>query len=124
MPTSSSPEQLAKACLQRGNSLGAVRVVQEARWPNESMRLQYLAFHLTAVGRCREPPQAFNQARGPPHPLPPPSQEELDAIQAVPLEGAEQFVLRAAEEHQIVILNEAHHQPEHRLFGARLISRL
>jgi hypothetical protein len=40
------------------------------------------------------------------------------------LESAEGVVLRAAERRQIVILNEMHHQVEHRCFCARLIPHL
>src|SRR5712692_2513726 len=110
--------------LRPGNYLGALRVLQQQRWPEESMRLQELSWLLGAVGRYREVQQAFNQAMGAPDTPTPPSAEEQDAIDAVPLEPADEVVLRAAAAHQIVIVNEMHHQVEHRLFGAGLISRL
>jgi hypothetical protein len=110
--------------LQQGNDLAALRVLQGQRWENESMRLQELSWLLGAVGRYREMQQAFNQAMGGPHPPVPLSQQALDAAGEVPLEPAEQVVLQAVQAHPIVILNEMHHQVEHRAFGARLIPQL
>src|SRR5262249_28689344 len=68
--------------------------------------------------------QAFNAAMGEREPPPPPSPEQLQILEAIPREPAAQVVLRAVEEHPLVILNEAHHQPEHRAFAARLMPEL
>jgi hypothetical protein len=119
--------------LRQGNYLGALRVLQEERWeesrnpPQPSSRLfgmQILAEVLGAVGRYREAQEAFNRREPRPAPPPLPSARELKAARDVPLVPAEQLVLDAAREHQIVILNETHYHPEHRAFGARLIPRL
>jgi len=100
--------------LRQGNDLGALRVLQEERWEESgsptqpSSRLfgmQILAEVLGAVGRCREAQEAFNRREPRPAPPPPPSSGELKAAREVPLVPAEQLVLDAVREHQIVILN-------------------
>jgi hypothetical protein len=119
--------------LRQGNYLGALRLLDQAPWqegnvpPEDLSRLfglQIVSEVLGAVGRCREAQEAFNRREARPQPPAPPPAETLKAVRQVPLEPAEQMVLRAVKEHQIVILNETHYQPEHRAFGARLISRL
>jgi hypothetical protein len=45
-------------------------------------------------------------------------------IRATPVQPAERVVLNAIRSHQIVILNETHHQPEHRAFGERVVPNL
>jgi hypothetical protein len=110
--------------LERGNYLAALRVLEGQRWENESMRLQELSWLYGAVGRYRDVQRVFNEAMGRPWPPSLLSQGELDAIGKVPLEPAEALVLRAVEMHPVVILNEMHHQVEHRAFAARLMPRL
>src|SRR5207244_4006951 len=99
------------------------RALQEP-WQNESARLQTFSALQGAVGRYREAQETFNRAM-PPGQVPAPlSSGELEAIRETPMEPAEEMVLDAVRRHQIVLLNETHHQPEHRAFGARLIPRL
>jgi hypothetical protein len=119
--------------LHQGNYLGALRVLQQERWEDSGdlsqslprrWGMQLLAQVLGAIGRYREAQETFNRGEPRPGAPPPPSPGELKAMRQVPMLPAEQLVLDAARQHQIVVLNETHWQPEHRAFGARLIPRL
>src|SRR5437867_4162582 len=79
--------------LRQGDYLGALRLLQE-RWPNESTRLQILSWVLGAVGRYPEAQQTFNDAMNRHAPPSLPSPQELEAIQALPLDPAERVVLQ------------------------------
>lgn len=112
--------------ITQGHYLAALQLMRGTVAPaEESARLQMSSWFLNAAGQYSEAQKMFNESGGKARDLlPTPTAEELSAIRSVPLMPAEDMVLRAVKEHQVVILNEAHHQPEHRAFGARLMPRL
>jgi hypothetical protein len=112
--------------ITHGSYLAALRVIQQpADSEGESTRLQMSSWFLSAVGNYGEAQRSFNDSAAKRRQaLQEPTEKELDSVRRIPLLSAEEVVLSAVKGHQVVILNEAHHQPEHRAFGARLMPQL
>jgi hypothetical protein len=112
---------------KEGNYLAALRLLDSAAPPEKagSPRLQVKAWLLNAVGKYAEAQRAFNDSGALVQPpFTEPSAADLQKIEGVPLTPAEDFILAAFATHRVVILNEAHHQPEGRALGARIVPRL
>ncbi|MFL5338618.1 MAG: hypothetical protein ACJ8F7_00490 [Gemmataceae bacterium] len=122
-PSFAAAMQLEK----EGKYLAALRALgkPEPSGNSNSTRLQVESWARNAVGQYDAGQKAFNDSRAiSARPTTPPTAEELKAVRDVPLVPAEELVLDAVKRHQVVILNEAHHQPEGRALGARIIPRL
>jgi hypothetical protein len=109
-----------------GKYLAALRVLSKPPADEAATtRLQCESWARNAVGDYDAGQKAFNDSGAiPRRQATNPTPDELKAIRDVPLVAAEELVLDAVKKHQVVILNEAHHQPDHRALGARIVPRL
>lgn len=96
---------------------------RESLMMQQGSALQRLGTRRSLVGDASGAVQAFSWffALTPPRPA---TAEELQTLAQAHADDALDSIVEQARHHQVVILNEAHHMPHHRLFAQKLAHRL
>jgi hypothetical protein len=134
-PDSAAQLQAAQVHLYHGRYFAALRLLQDDRFDRASnedagtarrFRLQSLSAVLGALGQYRRAQGTYNESFDPlgPGTIPQLSPTQIQFVERTRVRPAEELILQAVKNHQIVILNETHCQPEHRAFGMRLVPKL
>lgn len=86
-------------------------------------RFQYAAMYYSWIGEYQADLKVNDHSRQPGD-IPPVSLSQKEAFQKYHPVKAEQYIIEQAKKTSIVIINEAHNHPEHRLFVSRLLPQL
>lgn len=106
-----------------GNYLAAIRLLERevVKGPHENeAHSQTLAFYLADVGSYAAAVSTVHQAWGEP-PRVQLSPDDRQRLERLPLAPARDAICAEIKKHQIVIINENHHHPQHRAFGRALL---
>ena len=82
---------------------------------------QFAAWEYASIGNMKKVHELWDEQRGKPSPL---SQDQVDSFRSYSPVPAIDLILAKASSHQIVVINEAHHMPQHRIFTTRLLAGL
>lgn len=107
-----------------GNYLGPTKLLQNEVAKGESEKqlwTQTLSFYLSCAGLYAESIEAMHAAWPKPMPNQISEQAKMQFLSAVDLREAKKAICSEVSSHQIVIINENHHHPQHRRFGKNLL---
>lgn len=82
---------------------------------------QFAAWEYSYIGNQQKLLDTWDQEIGPRDPLP---KSKADSFKQFNNKPAIEYILKQAEKHQVVIVNEAHHIPQHRVFTTQLLEGL